>query len=240
MSHNKHLAAGDPEPPPPGPGVLRVYAMKFCPFVHRLKLVLHFHGVDHETVNINTTTKPDWINNVNPRGKIPTIQRDKMILYESDITSYYIDNQYGGKNTLQTKEAEKLAKEQMLLGDLDQAVSGFFGYGRADNDEDRQKGIQKMTDSCMYLHLYLKEHRKSYICGKKVGMADFMYWPFLQKVGLRHLDVVKKQPLCYAYYQRMLEHETVKACRWPEELESRFWIGYFDNKPKYDIGRGGT
>ena len=82
--------------------------------------MIKFNFYSHETVNINTTTKPDWINNVNPRGKIPTIQRDKMILYESDITSYYIDNQYGGKNTLQTKEAEKLAKEQMLLGDLDQ------------------------------------------------------------------------------------------------------------------------
>lgn len=41
------LFPGSPRPDPPAKDVLRVYGMKFCPYVHRLKLVLAKKGIKY-------------------------------------------------------------------------------------------------------------------------------------------------------------------------------------------------
>ena len=75
MGNERHMEAGEKEPRPPGKDVLRVYGMKFCPFVQRLKLVLSAKEIEHETVNINLQKKPDWFLAKAPRGKVPVIEK---------------------------------------------------------------------------------------------------------------------------------------------------------------------
>lgn len=236
MSHNKHYTTGDAPPPPPAQGVLRVYGMKFCPFVHRLKLVMHAVGADdHETINCNTVHKPEWLFERNPRGKVPVIERDNDIIYESDITSRYINSCYGGSKQLITQDPLQRAKEEVLLGDLDKAISGFFVYGRAKDDEGRSKGTAMMVESFKSLEKFLCATKQPYIGGSQPGMSDFMHWPFLQRIAVRHRDLLSKNSTVNGYYERMLTNESVIACKHPDSLEAQFWVGYFAGTPVYDI-----
>ena len=79
----------------------------------------------HETVNINLAKKPDWYFEINPRGKVPSIEMNGEILYESDITSYYVDEVFDGKK-LTTKDPLKRAKEHIILGNINNVSKFYF------------------------------------------------------------------------------------------------------------------
>ena len=68
----------------------------------------------HETINIHLKKKPEWYFDINPKGKVPSIEKNGDILIESDITSGYVDAAYGGKK-LTTTDPLKHAQELIVL-----------------------------------------------------------------------------------------------------------------------------
>ena len=46
--------------PPGNQEKIRLYSNRFCPYAKRVKLVLAFYDIPHETVNIHLKDKPDW------------------------------------------------------------------------------------------------------------------------------------------------------------------------------------
>ena len=109
--------------------------------------------------------------------------------------------------------------------------------GRAlKNEEEKNKGFQLIDESSKSLEVFLNKTKKPFICGNNVGMSDFMFWPFLQRIALRHRNLVKKNSTLNNYYERMLENDSVKACKMDDEIEQKFWIGYFNKAPTFDIG----
>lgn len=38
----------------------RLYSMAYCPFAHRIRLVLSLKQIPHDIVNINLQNKPQW------------------------------------------------------------------------------------------------------------------------------------------------------------------------------------
>lgn len=236
ITHNKHYKTGDAAPPAPAKDTMRVYGMKFCPFVHRLKLVMHACGADHETINCNLTNKPEWIFDKNPRGTVPIIEENGEIIYESDITSRYILDRFGKTEEFITKDPLVRAKEEILLGDLVKGFSGLFVYGKAKDDEGRAEGIKKIEEALNILNEFLTKSKKPFIGGDKANYTDFMFWPMLQRFGLRHKDLVIKNPTVSSYYEKMLTNESVKACKHPDELETKFWEMYMTGGvANYDI-----
>jgi hypothetical protein len=48
------------EKPPEVKGQARLYSMKYCPFSHRIRLILTLKQIPHDIININLQNKPDW------------------------------------------------------------------------------------------------------------------------------------------------------------------------------------
>ena len=68
----------------------------------------------YETFNINLISKPQWFLDMNPIGKVPTIQIGHDIYYESLPVCDYLDEAYPGRKLLPTKPEDKV-KDQMAL-----------------------------------------------------------------------------------------------------------------------------
>jgi len=63
------------------------------------------------------SNKPEWyLKNKNPRGLVPTLELNGEVIYESDITSTFVDETYPGRK-LTTTDSLKKAKELMFMGD---------------------------------------------------------------------------------------------------------------------------
>uniref|UniRef100_A0A4W5NP76 Glutathione S-transferase omega 2 n=1 Tax=Hucho hucho TaxID=62062 RepID=A0A4W5NP76_9TELE len=95
MASEKCFAKGSSAPGLVAKGQIRLYSMRFCPFAHRTRLVLHAKGINHDTVNINLKDKPEWFLKKNPLGLVPTLETSSgQVIYESPITCDYLDEVY--------------------------------------------------------------------------------------------------------------------------------------------------
>lgn len=236
MGTGRHLVTGDPEPEPPEIDVLRVYGMKFCPFVQRLKLVMHAKGLDHENVNCNLKNKPEWLLAKNPRGKVPVLELNGKILYESDIIARYIDEVFPGNRKLATEDPWVRAEEHMLMGDLDKSISGFYGMARASDEEKRKDSFDKISAGFSCLEKHLTKYEQPFIGGAQPGITDYMFWPFLERMSLLMICVIQKYPTIYKYYQTMSSDPSVQACRHPADLHQEFIATYRSGDCNYDMG----
>ena len=61
--------------------------------------------------------KPEWYFDINPRGKVPSLEKNGDIIYESDLTSNYVDEAYPGRK-LTTADPLKRAYQLITLGDF--------------------------------------------------------------------------------------------------------------------------
>ncbi|KRT79260.1 Glutathione S-transferase, partial [Oryctes borbonicus] len=90
-------------------GKLRLYSMQYCPFAHRVRLILRAKNVDHDIVNINLINKPEWYTNVHPEGKVPALDTGSKVIVESLNICDFLDKEYPNPPLY---PAEPLAVEQ--------------------------------------------------------------------------------------------------------------------------------
>ena len=68
----------------------------------------------HEVVNIDQKNKPDWFLEKNPLGKVPTLEQDQRIVFDSLICCDYLDEVYP-ENRLTPSDPYRQAQDKMLL-----------------------------------------------------------------------------------------------------------------------------
>ena len=77
----------------------------------------------HETINCNTLDKPEWIYEKNPLGKVPVLEYNDDVIWESDVIMRYIIGITGKDKELITQDPMKRAKEELLIIELNEVRS---------------------------------------------------------------------------------------------------------------------
>lgn len=66
-------------------------------------------------VNINLVTKPEWYFARNPLGKVPCLEMNGKIVYESLITADYLDEVYPGPSPLNNPDPYLKAQDRIYV-----------------------------------------------------------------------------------------------------------------------------
>lgn len=67
-------------------------------------------------VNIDYTSKPDWYSDVNPHGKVPSLEEPgKGSLYESLIMCEYLDEEFEGAGKIMASDPHDKAQQRLLI-----------------------------------------------------------------------------------------------------------------------------
>ncbi|VDP01886.1 unnamed protein product [Soboliphyme baturini] len=74
---------------------------------------LPYLALSFEVINIDLKNQPHWYVEKNPLKKVPCIESNGLIVYESLIASEWIDETYGGRKLLPEDPYQK-AKQKML------------------------------------------------------------------------------------------------------------------------------
>ena len=88
-------------------GAVTLVNMRFCPYAQRTVLCLNAKNVDYEVINSQLMTKvisiltkhcfnllfskPEWLWDLNPLGKVPILFHNGNTIYESLITCEYVE-----------------------------------------------------------------------------------------------------------------------------------------------------
>jgi glutathione S-transferase len=74
--------------------VITLYDAARCPYCARVRIVLAEKGVPHEPVEIDLRNRPAWIYEKNPRGRVPVLEEDTLVLPESEVIMEYLEERF--------------------------------------------------------------------------------------------------------------------------------------------------
>jgi len=85
---------------------LKLISFKTCPYVQRCVITLLEKNVDFDVEYIDLENKPEWFLKISPLGKVPVLQVDNEVLFESAVINEFLDEVTEG-NLLPSDSLEK-------------------------------------------------------------------------------------------------------------------------------------
>ncbi len=76
---------------------IHLISFKTCPFVQRAVITLKHKKIDFDITYIDLADPPDWFLEMSPLGKVPVLEVDGEILFESAVINEYLDDITGGE-----------------------------------------------------------------------------------------------------------------------------------------------
>ncbi|XP_064113035.1 pyrimidodiazepine synthase-like isoform X2 [Macrobrachium nipponense] len=223
-----HMAAGS-LCPPLGIGVMRCYSMKYCPYAQRTRLVLLAKNIKHEVVNVNLRSKPDWLFEKNPLGKVPVLEKNGETIYESLITCDYLDEVYPNP-PLYPSDPWKKAQDKVLIDRWAKVSQAWYKIRFAvGNEEIMAKALQELHEGLDIYESELKKRKTKFFGGEKPGMLDYMIWPWaericvLQEISGDKFLTEESYPALISWTSSMCEDPVTKALLIPSEVYKHYW-----------------
>ncbi|TRY99574.1 hypothetical protein DNTS_032884 [Danionella cerebrum] len=228
------------ECPAPGPvpqGLIRLYSMRFCPFAQRTRLVLKAKGVEHDIININLVSKPDWFLEKNPSGTVPVLETSSgQVIYESPITCEYLDEVYPEKKLLPSDPFAR-AQHRMLMEHYSKVIPYFYKISMGKKrGEDVSTAEAEFKEKLVPLNEALAKKKTKYFGGDSISMTDYLIWPWFERaemMGVMHL--LADTPELKKWVEQMFDDPAVKATMFNSEVHKVFFDSYMDGKPNYDF-----
>lgn len=184
----KLYATGSSQPSFPDDEKLRLFSMRFCPFAHRILLVLTAKDIPYHVFNINLTEKPEWYLKLNPNGKVPAIQitghPNEPVLIESMIIAEYLDEKYPQVKLFPNDPLKKAQTKLWVesFTPIIPVVSRLMYSQNSDDEIDKQLGT--LYAELEKFNTKLAESGTPYFGGDKPGILDFAIWPWFERFGV--------------------------------------------------------
>jgi len=222
--------------------------MRFCPYAQRTILCLNAKGVDYEIINCALMTKPDWLWKLNPIGKVPVLMHQDITLYESLITSDYVDEVYQGRPLHSSNPATK-AKDKMLVELFNKVqlpqMYLWFGWKRGQGPADRVKHWTNCMNNLQLFESELGERGTDFFGGSTMpGWLDYMIWPWMERINIYPLVFKDESELAYpstrfpllnTWMERMKEDPAVMEYILDDEVHANFVRSIVSGAPNYDL-----
>jgi len=114
---------------------LKLVSFKICPFVQRSVILLKEKGVDYDITYIDVNNPPEWFLKISPTGKVPVLQVDDTVLFESAVINEYLDEVY--PPSLHPADPLKKAQNRAWMEYTSPMNMSFFNMIMA---KDKEKG----------------------------------------------------------------------------------------------------
>lgn len=111
-------------------------SMRFCPFAHRIHLVLNAKQLQYHSIFINLQAKPEWLTQYSRLGKVPALgltnEPGQPFLTESLMVADYLDEKYPA---VRLHPVDPLAKvtDRLLVQRFEPVAGAFYRIRRSQN-----------------------------------------------------------------------------------------------------------
>ncbi len=188
----------------------KLISFKVCPFVQRSVILLKEKGVDYDIEYIDVYNPPEWFLKLSPTGKVPIMQVEGTVLFESAVINEYIDEVYPP----QIHPADPLLKAQnrAWIEYTSPLYMGTFNIIMSKKKEDMEKALEEFDKNLAGLEK-AKQH-KPWFNGEQLSMVDISAAPIFTRISFikDHCkqDLLKAYPALQQWSDDLLQRQTVK------------------------------
>lgn len=162
--------------------------MRFCPFAHRVHLVLNAKQIPYHVTFINLTEKPEWYPTVNPNGKVPALhlvnEPNKPFLVESMIIAEYLDEKYPDVKLYPTDPLIK-AETKLWMERFSPIPGTFYRLVyNVNSDEENDSLLSTFYEEVAVWETEYAKRKTDYFGGSSPGILDYAIWPWFERFGI--------------------------------------------------------
>jgi len=179
--------------------MIKLYSDPTSPDSHRTRIVLSEKELPGEIVDVEDDETPQSLLDINPAGKLPTLEDRDTILFEASVVNEYLDERYPHPPLKPGSPAER-AQMRLAVIRIEQEL--FPLYEELKKAKGKGEAKKKMTDYLDSLDTYLA--RQSYFVGECYTLADVTLAPILWRLASMKIDTANWSHL-EAYMDRLFE-----------------------------------
>jgi glutathione S-transferase len=161
----------------------RLISFKVCPFVQRNVILLKEKDIDFDIVHIDLSNPPDWFLNLSPTKKVPVLEVEEGILFESAIINEYLNEKHS--LTLHPSDVFSRAKNRAWIEFMSPLYMSLFGYMMSKSESDA-KSIQLTINNSLDI-LDKEKIQTPWFNGENISILDISIAPLFV-----YLDFVKR------------------------------------------------
>jgi glutathione S-transferase len=201
--------------------MLKLHYHPFSTFARRVRIVLIEKGIPAELVEVDMMARahkgPAYLA-LNPYGRVPTLEEDGFVLYESTAILEYLEATHPTPPLVPADaRGRALVSMHMKLCDLQLArQTGTIIFPKRFLPKDRwdEKAMaQAKKDIEMHLNILGAQlEGKQYLVADRYTLAEVCYTPFVEFLPLMEIT---PPPTVAAWVSRMLERPSAKETRPP-------------------------
>jgi glutathione S-transferase len=185
--------------------VLTLYDAPRCPYCARVRIVLAEKEIEFETVVVDLDSRPDWIIELNPpRGRVPVLEQDGLVLPESAVLMEYLEERHPEPPLLPADAAER-ALARLRVARFDDFGDPYYDlyFGRPAGSHERLEGELEALDARL--------EAQPFLAGGAYSIADIAYVPWILRLRPRlGIDIGPYEALS-SWLERLLERPAVAA-----------------------------
>ena len=188
----------------------KLISFKVCPFVQRSVILLKEKGVDYDIEFIDIYNPPVWFLALSPTGKVPVMQVEGTVLFESAVISEYIDEVYPP----QVHPSDPLLKAQnrAWMEFTSPLYMGTFNIIMSKKKEDMEKALETFTNNLAGLEK--AKQNKPWFNGDDFSMMDISAAPIFSRIRFMkdhcNLDLLNGFSELQQWSDDLLARQTVK------------------------------
>jgi len=114
-----------------------------CPYVQRAVIVLTEKNIAHERTYIDLAAKPEWFTKISPLGRVPVLQVENSVLFESQVIAEYLDEiTPGSLHPVDPLEKARHRSWIEFASETLNAIGGFYSAPEANIFEDKRVALR--------------------------------------------------------------------------------------------------
>lgn len=199
-----------------------------CPWVQRAVIVLRIKGVAFDVTYIDLQNEPDWFLEMSPHGKVPVLEVDSVVLFESNAIVEYLEETL--EPHLHPANPIKRAQNRAWTDFLP-----TFAWGPGLNDvtfctslDDLPEALETARERLAPLEDAIGKQRGNdgpYFNGDAFSLVDAAYGPFFQRFAIAEkvlaTGLLDEFPRVKAWADALLADDTVTGAV-PENFHEAF------------------
>jgi glutathione S-transferase len=199
--------------------VLKLYHHPLSTFARRIRIALIEKGIAAEEVEVNMPARahrqPDYLA-LNPYGRVPTLEDDGFVLYESTAILNYLEATHPKPALVPADpKGRALVDMHMKLCDLQLTrQTGAIIFPKRFLPKERwDEHVMTQAKKEIEQHLAILERQidgKPYMVGDRYSLVEVCYTPFVEFFPLMEIT---PPPAVAKWVSRMLERPSAQATR---------------------------
>jgi glutathione S-transferase len=199
--------------------MLKLYDYPDCPFCQKVRVVLAEKDLEYEKVFVDLRKQdqktPEFLR-MNPYGKVPVLEDEDEIIYDSTIINEYLEDEYPLPR-LMPEDSQARAKVRLLEDYCDNSfippttmLLAQLRKPEAERDAQRVEQARDELRRCLY---FLRDKLDSgeYLVGPEFTLADAAFAPRMMVLGRLGFEFEPALAAVQAWLDRIRSRPSVRG-----------------------------